>query len=288
MNIGAIIQARQGSSRLPNKATVDICGKPALQRVIERVKSSKKLDYVIVATTTNERDDVIEEMCMEEGCNCFRGSEEDVLDRVLNAAREFDIDVIIEITADCPLIDYNHINTLVDMHLNSDCDMTTNILTRQFPRGFDVRVFNREALERVNNDCDNDVDRGHVSTFMYLNPKGKLNYKVQNYDAPCEEFRPDLDITLDTPEDLELIRWIHGFESQDYNMALTCQEVINLINAYPNEYKKVSKIVRKDYFAELKEWYSKHKNEGAVKNVQSVDSGVGRSRANQRPSKKRK
>jgi spore coat polysaccharide biosynthesis protein SpsF len=288
MKVSAIIQARQTSSRLPGKALIDIANKPALQRVIERVKAAKTLNDVIVACTTNPADDAIISLCESLGCNYFRGSEEDVLDRVLNAARQYNVDVICEITADCSLIDYAHIDTLVNMHLNSDCDMTSNIISRTFPRGFDIRVFNREALERVNNEVDNSIDRQHVSTAMYLNPKFKQNYKVQNWDAPCEEFRPDLDITLDTIEDYELIKWIYSFESQGYNLALTCQQVINLINEYPVEYEKVSKIVRKDYFKELEDWYSTHKNEGAKQNVQSVDNRVGRSRTNSRPTKKRK
>ncbi|MFW9989888.1 MAG: cytidylyltransferase domain-containing protein [Candidatus Odinarchaeota archaeon] len=290
MNIGSIIQAREGSSRLSNKATIDICGKPALQRVIERVKAAKKLDYIIVATTTNKNDDIIEEMCKQNGVNCFRGSEENVLDRVLKAAQKFNIDIIVEITADCPLIDWNHIDALIEMHINTFLgqdinldaelfDMTTNIASRTFPRGYDIRIFNREALERAEKEVDNDIDRQHVSTWMYLNPNGKKNYKVQNWDAPCEQFRPDIEVTLDTPEDLELIRWLYGFESQGYNLALTCQEVINLINTYPGQYEKVSKIKRKDYFEELKETYNNPapKQEGASQN-EEISSDNNRSR----------
>jgi spore coat polysaccharide biosynthesis protein SpsF len=276
MKASAIIQVRQTSSRLPGKALIDICGKPALQRVIERVRAAKTLNDVIVACTTNSADDAIISLCEKLGCNYFRGSEEDVLDRVLNAARQYDIDVICEITADCLLIDYNHIDTLVNMHLNSDCDMTSNIISRTFPRGYDVRVFNTEALERAEKEIDNDIDRQHVSTWMYLNPKGKLNYKVQNWDSPCEQFRPDIEVTLDTAEDLQLIRWIYSFES-GYNMTngLSCQEVINLINTHPAEYAKVSKIVRKDYFQEIEEWY-KQNNKGAKKHeqVQCADNRI--------------
>ncbi|MFA6282145.1 MAG: NTP transferase domain-containing protein [Candidatus Omnitrophota bacterium] len=232
---------------------MDICGKPALQRVIERLRAAKKLDDVIVATTTNAADDAIISLCDELNCNHYRGSEEDVLSRVLETARAFDVDVIVEITADCPLIDWNHVDALVEMHINSDCDMTSNIVERSFPRGYDIRVFNREALERVNQECDNAIDRQHVSTWMYLNPKGKANYTVQNWKAPPDQNRPDLDITLDTPEDLELIKWLYSFEKQGYNLSngLDCREVINLIDHYPGQYEKVARVQRKDYFIEL-------------------------------------
>lgn len=256
MKTAAIIQARNGSSRLPGKALIDICGKPALQRVIERLRAAKNLDDVIIATTTNEKDDPITDLCEKLGCSYFRGSEEDVLSRVLEAARQFEVDVIVEITADCPLIDWNHVDILVGQHLNNNYDMTSNIIERTFPRGLDIRVFNREALERVNREVDNVVDRQHVSTWMYLNPKGKENYTVASVVAPPEQNRPDIEVTLDTPEDLDLIRFIYGFESQGYNLALTCEEVINIIDSYPDMYAKVAKIQRKDYFDELRDIYA--------------------------------
>lgn len=255
MKIAAIIQARQGSSRLPGKALIDIVGKPALQRVIERIRSAKLVDDVIVATTTNEEDDAIVELCKKLECNYFRGSENDVLDRVLNAAKEFKTDVVVEVTGDCPLIDYSHIDNLIDWHLINDADMTMNILERTFPRGYDIRIFDTKTLERVNEEVDNNVDRQHVSTWMYLNPKGKQNYTVQNWSAPPEQNRPDIEVTLDTPEDLELIRWLYEFEKQGYNIELTCQNVINLIDTYPMIYEKVKNIQRKDYFVELNKSY---------------------------------
>lgn len=256
MKAAAIIQARNGSSRLPGKANVLICGKPALQRVIERLRAAKTLDDIIIATTTNEKDDPIIDLCESLGCSYFRGSEEDVLSRVLEAARQFGVDVIVEVTADCPLLDWNHVDSLVQQHLANNCDMTSNIIERTFPRGYDLRVFNREVLEQVNQEVDNPVDRQHVSTWMYLNPKAKGNYLIQNWMAHPEQNRPDIEVTLDTPEDLELIRFIYGFESQGYNLALTCEEVINIIDSYPDVYTKVGSVQRKDYFAELEECYA--------------------------------
>ncbi|MFA6309770.1 MAG: glycosyltransferase family protein [Clostridia bacterium] len=256
VKIGCIIQARQGSQRLPGKATIPIAGKPALQRVIERLRAAKCLDDVIVATTINEADDAIEALCSKLGCTCYRGSEEDVLQRVLDAATYLFVDVIVEITADCPLIDPSHIDTLVNMFFSGDYDHVSNIIERTFPRGYDIRVFSREALERVNKEVDNPVDRQHVSTWMYLNPKGKQNYKCLNWAAPPGQNRPDIEVTLDELEDLLLIRWIYGFEGQGYNLTLDCQTVINLLDTYPHMLDKVQKIKRKDYFEELSEYYN--------------------------------
>ncbi len=290
MKIAGIIQARMTSSRLPGKVLMDIAGKPALQHVIERVRSAKLIDDVIVATTTNKEDDAIVSLCESIGCNYFRGSEEDVLSRVLESAYAFNIGTIIEITADCPLIDYNHIDYLVEKHFLNDADMTTNILERTFPREYDIRIFDTKTLERVNKEVDNPIDRQHVSTWMYLNPKSKQNYKVQNWVAPNGQYRSDIEVTLDTKEDLELIRWIYGFEKQGYNVELTCQNVINLIDTYPSEYEKVKKIQRKDYFQELKEAYKQPpKAEGANGNeeIQYIDNRSGQTRKRGRPPKQR-
>jgi len=147
----AIIQARQSSTRLPGKALVDINGKPALQRVIERCRAAN-VDDVIVATTENEADNAIASLCDSLNCHYYRGSEEDVLSRVLEAAKYYEVDTIVEITADCPLIDWNHINFLLDYHRMNLSDVTTNILERDFPRGYDIRIFDTATLERVNSE----------------------------------------------------------------------------------------------------------------------------------------
>ena len=251
MKTAAVIQSRQTSSRLPGKALINIGGKPVLQRVIERCRAAKSLNDVIVATTTNEADNAIVELCERLNCHCYRGSEDNVMLRVLEAAKAFNIDVICEITADCPFIFWEHIDTLVNWHLSNDADITSNIIERTYPRGFDIRVFYTKTLEKAYSEVDNSVDKEHVSTWLYLNPESSKNYTWANLKAPSNENRPDLEVTLDTPEDLELIRFLYGFENQGYNMALTCAEVINLIDTYPMMYNKVEKVKRKNYFEEL-------------------------------------
>ena len=257
--IAAIVQARMTSTRLPGKALIDICGKPALQRVVERLRQSKALDDVIVATTINDADDAIVELCEALHCNCYRGSEEDVLSRVLEAAKLYEVDIIVEITADCPLIDHNHVNHLVKLFFEGEYDHVSNVVERSFPRGYDIRAFSREALERTNAEVDNPIDRQHCSTWQYLNPRGKQNYRCLNWPAPPGQNRPDIETTLDTPEDLSLIRWIFGFEGQGYSVDLTCQNVINLLDTYPHMLEKVKRIKRKDYFFELEQWYNEDK-----------------------------
>ena len=278
--IKAIIPARMTSSRLPGKVMLNICGKPVLQRVIERVRASKLLDGVVIATTINKDDDCIEEFCKIINCECFRGSENNVLERLIGAARATNTDIIVELTSDCPIIFSGHIDYLVNLHMQEYpyYDMTTNIEIRSFPRGFDLRIVNIEALEWSQKEIDAEIDLQHALTFIYLNPKGKLNYKVQNWIAPEGQNRPDLEITLDTIEDWELICFIYGFEEQGYNLELNCEQVISIIDNYPMMYKKVADIKRKNYFDELSECYTKQKNvEGAKKN-EKVPNSNNRSR----------
>ena len=291
MKTGAIIQARQGSSRLPGKAMIDIGGKPALQRVVERIGAAKTLDTIVVATTISEKDNPIIELCNKIGCNYYRGSEDDVLGRVLGAAKKFEINIICEATADCLLIDASHIDTLIAMHGDgSQFDMTMNCLEFTFPRGNEIRVFNREALERVNREVDNNLDREHVSTWMFWNPTGKQNYRVQNWEAPPEQRRPELAYTLDTPEDLELISWLYSFESSGYNLpnGLDCREIINLIDAYPHMYKKVTEVQRKNYFMELAQAYEQLRSEKLNEKVQNPNNRGRKPGSVKRPARKPK
>ena len=256
--IKAIIPARMTSSRLPGKVLMSLAGKSNLQRMIERVKASKLLDGIVIALTTNPQDDCLVDFCLDNNVEYFRGSEDNVLERLIGAVRATGTDIAVEATSDCPLIYWGHIDYLIDLHMKNypDYDMTTNIEIRSFPRGFDLRIVNIEALERSQEEIDNSIDLQHALTWIYLNPKGKQNYKVQNWEAPDSQRRPDLEFTLDTESDLELLSWIFSFEGQGYNLELNPEQVINIIDCYPEMYAKVSKIQRKDYFVELEEAYA--------------------------------
>ena len=191
------------------------------------------------------------------------------LGRLIGAARATNTDTVVEATSDCPLIWHEHIDYLIDLHMQSypEYDLTTNILTRTFPRGFDLRVVNIEALEKSFKEIDNQPDFEHALTWLYLNPKGREKYKVQSWEAPDSQRRPGLEFTLDTESDLELLSWIFSFEAQGYNLELNPVQIINLIDTYPGQYAKVAKVERKDYFQELQEWYAAN---GAVKTMAYV------------------
>lgn len=206
MKTVCIIQARMGSTRLPGKVMLDLCGKTVLEHVIQRVKRVKNIDEIVIATTTDKKDDVIVEETMKCGVKVFRGSEEDVLSRYYYAAKENEADVVVRITSDCPLIDPETTQKTIDYYLkNNDVyDYVSNTLVRTFPRGLDTEVFSFEVLEKAFNKATLQRDREHVTPYIWDNS--------EIFNLGC--YKSDVDYsylrwTLDTKEDFELIKRIY-------------------------------------------------------------------------------
>ena len=151
MTVGAIIQARMGSSRLPGKALADIAGVPMLGRVVDRVKQAHTIGTVVVATTTKQRDDGLGAYAATLDVEVYRGDEDDVLDRYYQAATLHKLDVIVRITSDCPLIDPGLADRVIQPLLapGSQVDYSANTLRRTFPRGLDVEAVPFGTLARV-------------------------------------------------------------------------------------------------------------------------------------------
>jgi spore coat polysaccharide biosynthesis protein SpsF len=256
----AIIQARMSSSRLPGKVLLDIGGQPMLARVVERTRRAKLLDSVVVATTVEASDDPIEQFCAERGYPCFRGSLNDVLDRYYQAARTFHADVIVRITADCPVMDPDVIDrTIQTLHpsISSqqstiDNDFAASRLPppwgRTLPIGLDVEVVTFAALERAWKEADQPFQREHVMPFFYeglsvssvTNHESRDTWYVTRDTSPRGfhiaqlHHRPDygaLRWTVDTPEDLSLLRLIYAaFDDAD---DFTWQDVLALFKRQP-------------------------------------------------------
>jgi len=200
--IGVTIEARMTSSRLPGKVLLEASGKPMLELMVERLKRATMIDKIVIATTTNDGDDPIEELAHRLNIGVHRGSEHDVLNRVLGAAQNHDIDVIVELTGDCPLIDPSLIDDCIAAYRRSGVDYCSNILTRAYPIGMDTQVFSTAVLADVAQRTDDPDDHEHVSLFIYRHPE---IYSLNNVPAPDDMTWPDLRLTLDTPEDFELI-----------------------------------------------------------------------------------
>jgi len=149
MRVGIIVQARMSSSRLPGKVMKEVQGRPLIAYQLDRLKEVRGADSVVVATSLNEDDDVIADFCSQYGVSVFRGSLDDVQKRFLDAANHHNIDVVVRITADCPLIDPSIIDFVIAEYkeLNDSYAYVTNILERTYPRGMDVEVFLKVCLE---------------------------------------------------------------------------------------------------------------------------------------------
>ncbi len=206
MKFVATIEARMTSSRLPGKVLAPLGGKPALEVMVERLRCIPSIDEIVVATTSNETDEPVQALAERLGVGFWRGSENDVLQRVLDAARAHAADVIVEFTGDCPLIDPEIAGRVIDTYKTSGVDYVSNVLKRSFPMGMETQVFACSVLEDVARRTQDDQDHEHVSLYIYRNPQ---IYSLLNVEADAEQARPELRLTLDTKEDLAVISAIY-------------------------------------------------------------------------------
>lgn len=230
MKIISTIEARMKSSRLPGKVMKDILGKPVLELLVERLRRAELIKEIVIATTIDPADDVIDKLSKKMRVGCFRGSENDVLGRVLGAAKQYDADIIVEITGDCPFTDPGVTTECIKMFLAGGYDyVSTGCLETTFPNGLSVQVFPTKVLEEVSSLTQDPVDREHVSYYIYTHPE---RYKLGNYRAPEELFWPELAITLDTPGDFELIKRIFT-ELYPKNPEFSAYDVVRFLRNRP-------------------------------------------------------
>lgn len=225
MKTVAIIQARMNSSRLPGKIVRHILGKPMLELLIERLKRAKLIDQIVVATTNNTSDDVVEKLTHHIGVGCFRGSEEDVLDRVLCAAHANVADVIVELTGDNPLIDPTVIDRVIRIYQMKNVDYVSNNMKRTYPFGLDTRIFSTRVLEEVSKLTQDPIDHEHVSIFIYEHPE---IFTLFNIESDLPEKYWNIRLTVDTQEDFQLIKAIYEL-LYPQNPTFTLGDIIDLL-----------------------------------------------------------
>jgi spore coat polysaccharide biosynthesis protein SpsF (cytidylyltransferase family) len=199
----AIIQARAGSTRFPAKVLTDLCGKPMLEHVIQRVALAETLDDVVVATTLEPADDVVAEFAAACGARVTRGPVNDVLGRYVLAATEHEADVVVRVTSDSPLVDPALIDQLVRLRASSGADYASNELPPTYPQGYDLEVLTAECLRRLDTEAALDYHREHVTALLR---EQKADYRVANmvYERDLSSIR----LTVDVPADLDRIRTI--------------------------------------------------------------------------------
>jgi len=237
MRIVAIIQARMGSTRLPGKVLLDLAGEPVLARVVNRTQRATMLDEVVIATTTESRDEAIVGLCSSRGWAHFRGSEDDVLDRYYQAAKRHHADIVVRITSDCPLIEPEIIDLVVQELLkDGSLDYVSNTLPpRTFPRGLDVEAMTFKTLERAWQEDKNSAWREHVTPYIRRAPE-KFKLKAVTNEKDLSHMR----WTIDTREDLEFVRRIYNHFDHDH---FSWREVLDLLEEHP-EWLEINKSVK--------------------------------------------
>lgn len=204
------------SSRLPGKVLADVGGVPMLQMMVDRLKQAQTLGGICIATTDNDTDDPVEELARALGVACFRGSEDDVLARVLGAARSESVEVIVETTGDCPMIDPGVLDACVLAYFAQDLHYCGNHLVETFPRGLDVKVFATDVLDEVAGLTQDPADREHVSLYIYEHPE---RYRIANVQAVGPLAHPEWRWTVDTPDDLSLVRAVVDVLGRSFSAA---------------------------------------------------------------------
>lgn len=241
MSIVCIIQARTGSTRLPNKILKKIKNKTVLEHDIERVLKAKTVDKLVIATTERIEDNVIVEIAENCSVGYFRGSEDNVLSRYYFAAKKYNAEVVIRITSDCPLVDPeiidNMVNQFIELRSIDNIDYLSNKIKMTYPRGLDVEVFSFEALEKTFFEATQNFEKEHVTPYIYLNPD---KFKIKNYenDIDYSMFR----WTLDTEEDFLLIKTIYD-HLYDENKLFLFKDVLKYVQENP-EISKLNEHIR--------------------------------------------
>lgn len=228
MNVVCIVQARVGSTRLPRKVLKKICGKTILEHDIDRLKRVKNIDKIVIATTTEEKDIEIVNEANRLGTTCFRGSEKDVLSRYYYAAKENNADIVVRITSDCPLLDCRITENTINYYLENSYDYVSNTLERTLPRGLDTEVFSFSILEKAFNEAILDIDREHVTSYIYTN-KDKFSLGCYRFSKDYSNHR----WTLDTEEDFNFISCIYN-ELYKKNKYFDTNDILNLLNRRPD------------------------------------------------------
>jgi spore coat polysaccharide biosynthesis protein SpsF len=231
MNSLLILQARMSSTRLPGKVLLKVLGKPLLSYLIERVKRAERVDHILIATSLNSADDVLEKFCLESGIDCYRGSEEDVLSRYYEAAKKYRPRLVLRATADCPLLSPKVIDEMLAVYerFDSPPDYLSNTQTRSYPRGMDLEIFPYKILERMQRECRLPDEREHVTPYIYHH---RDQFDIQQYVNPIGD-QSHLRLTVDVQEDFELIRRVLT-ELYPVDPSFDLKEIIELFDRHPD------------------------------------------------------
>lgn len=226
--IVAIVQARMGSNRLPGKVLRKVLDKPLLGYLTSRLKSSKLLNNVVIATADGQENRPIIEFCDNYGVDFFYGSEDDVLDRYYQAAKKFNAKIVVRITGDCPLVDPNVVDRTIQYFLDGGFDYVSNGIEYTFPDGTNVEVFSFEMLEKAWNEAVRKPHREHVTLFMKDN-HDKIKFGIYKNDKDLSKYR----YCVDNSEDFEVVsKIIKAIFPKNNNPSM--EDIIKFLDNYPD------------------------------------------------------
>jgi spore coat polysaccharide biosynthesis protein SpsF len=248
-----VVQARRGSSRFPDKVSKDILGKTLLERMVERVKSARLAGTVVVATTDNPGDDLIEELCARNGWHCFRGHETDLLDRHYQVAVQYEAEFVAKIPSDVPLIDPRIIDRVFSFFLDnhSHFDYVSNLHPASYPDGMDVEIMHTSILKRAWEEATKPMEREHCTPYIWENPD---LFRIGNVSWESGlDYSMSHRLTIDYPEDYELIKDV--FENlYPLNPMFSLEDILEFLHSTPEVFQKNAK------FAGVN-WYRNHLDE---------------------------
>jgi len=238
MRVVALVQARMGSTRLPNKVMKKIVGRPMIQLLLDRLSKSKEIDEIIVASSTNRNNDKLDKFVSGLGYVCSRGSENDVLNRFYQAAKESCADVIVRITGDCPLVDPILVDQVIREYFSNNNDYTSNISPPTYPDGLDIEVFSFTALEQAQNKAKSDFDREHVTP--YIRNSNTFTQSSMSYSQDLSVLR----WTVDESSDLEVVKTV--FEHFHPKVDFSWLDVLELQKQQPEIFERNKNILRNE------------------------------------------
>lgn len=250
--VGAIIQARMTSSRLPGKILIKIMDRPIISYLFERLRFCNCIDEIILATTTNEADDALISFVEKEKILTYRGSEDDVLDRYYQTARKYQVDHIVRITADCPLIDFELCDKIVKIYQKSEVDFA--YLGPTFAEGLDCAIFSFKALEKAWNEARLKSEREHVTPYLHNHPEFFRKVEVHN-ETDDSHYR----ITVDEESDFQVVKAIISNLYKEGEKPFLTSDIKKFLNAHPSISQLNAHIIR---------------NEGLLKSLKEDKNGL--------------
>lgn len=238
MKTVALVQARMGSTRLPGKVLKSIVNKPMISLLLARLSQSKELDEVVVASSEEAQNDELQLVVESLGYKCTRGSEKDVLNRFYQSAKLLKADVIVRITGDCPLVDYELVDQCIQGFKDSKVDYFSNINPATYPDGLDIEVFSFKSIQRANNETKSEFDREHVTPYI-INSDYFSKSSIQ-YSEDLSNLR----WTVDESEDFEVVANV--FEHFSPDIFFDWQKILKFTQSHPKVFMKNQNIINNE------------------------------------------